>query len=102
MPSADDHIQQIQSRVEAERAHLSVLDAQIKDANLRRNLQEATPWLDDVENVFLRSARQQERTPEASARWLSYAEQPLGWAIARRKELQEIVAKYRPNAQTIG
>jgi len=102
MPSADDHIQQIQSRVEAERADRFVLDAQIKDATLRRNLQEATPWLDDEENVFLRSARQQERTPDTFARWLSYAEQHFGWAIARRQELQEIVAKYGPNAQTIG
>jgi hypothetical protein len=102
MPSADERIQQIQSRVEAERAHLSALDAQIKDQYLRRNLEEATHWLDDVENVFLRSARQQERTPDAFTRWLSYAEQPLAWAIARRKELEEIVAKYGPNAQTIG
>jgi len=99
MPSADDHFQQIQSRFDSERAHLSVLDGQIKDPNLSHDLQEAVQWLDDVENIFLHSARQEEARPDALARWFKYAEQALVWAIARREELQEIVAKYGPDAE---
>ena len=102
MLSADDHFQQIQSRVDIERAHLSVLDSQIKDPNLRHDLQEAVQWLDDVENIFLHSARQEASRPDALARWFKYAEQALVWAIARRQELDEIVAKYGPDAETNG
>ena len=46
MPSADEHMQQIQSRVDVERARLSVLDGQVKDPSLRHDLQEAVQWLD--------------------------------------------------------
>jgi hypothetical protein len=102
MPSADEHMQEIQSRVDAEKARLSVLDGRIKDANLRRDLQEAVQWLDDVENIFLHSARQEASGPDALARWFKYAEQALVWAIARRQELDEIVAKYGPDAETNG
>lgn len=97
MPSADEHIQQIQSRVDIERAHLSVLDGQVKDASLRYDLQEAVQWLNDVENIFLPSARQEASRPDALARWFKYAEQALVWAIARRQELDEIVATYGRN-----
>jgi hypothetical protein len=99
MLSADEHMQQIQSRVDVERAHLSVLDGQVKDPSLRHDLQEAVQWLDDVEDIFLHSARQEESRPDALARWFRYAEQALVWAIARREELQEIVAKFGPDAE---
>ena len=102
MPSADERMQQIQSRVDAERAHLSALDTQLKNPNLRLSLQEAVHWLNDVETIFLRSARKGQRTADALARWFSYTEQPLAWAIARRQELQEIVARYWPDAETNG
>ena len=52
-----------------------------------------------VEDIFLHSARQEESRPDALARWFRYAEQALVWAIARREELQEIVAKYGPDAE---
>jgi hypothetical protein len=103
MTSSEDRlVQEIHARVETERTQLSALEGQIKDTHLRRILYEAVHWLDDVENIFLQSARHENRTPEELTRWLSYAEQPLGWAIARRKELQEIVAKYGPDVQTQG
>jgi len=52
-----------------------------------------------VEDIFLHSARQEESRPDALARWFRYAEQALVWAIARREELQEIVAKFGPDAE---
>jgi hypothetical protein len=100
MPSADEHIKQIQSRVDVERVHLSVLDGQVKDPSLRHELQEAVQWLNDVEHTFLHSARQEASRPDDLARWFKYAEQALVWAIARRQELDEIVAKYGPDAET--
>jgi hypothetical protein len=100
MPSPDEHVRQLQSRVDAERTHLSELGRHITDPDLMLSLQEAIYWLDDVENIFLLSVRQQQRTPDALARWFSYAEQPLVWAIARREELQEIVARYGSGSDT--
>ena len=97
-----DGIQEIQSKVDAERAQVAALDGQLSDSGLKKQLQQATSWLDDVENIFLLSARQEKRTPEALGRWLSYAVVPLDWAIQRRKQLQRNVANYGHNAQTIG
>jgi hypothetical protein len=98
----DQSIEQIQSKVDAQRAIVSALDAKITDSALKLHLQQAAHWLHDVENVFLRSAREEKRTPEALTRWLSYAaEAPLQWAMNRRKHVEDIVAKYGPNA-TLG
>jgi hypothetical protein len=55
-----------------------------------------------VQNVFLRSAMQERRTPEALSRWLSYAEFALQLAIERRREIQEIISTYGTNAKAVG
>jgi hypothetical protein len=95
-------IETIQQKVESERALVTALDAKLSDAGLKQQLRLASLWLDDVENVFLQSARHEQRTPDALTRWLSYAVFPLQMAQQKRKELEAIVAKYGANAQTIG
>jgi hypothetical protein len=97
-----DNIHAIRSQVDAERVALSALEVQISDLDLKQRLQQASFWLDDVQNVFLRSAMQERRTPEALSRWLSYAEFALQLAIERRREIQEIISTYGTNAKAVG
>jgi hypothetical protein len=86
-------IEKIQSGVLAERVVISELHAQISDSELKHDLRRAIYCLDNIEDVFLRSARQDKRTPGALARWLSYAEFQLKMSAGRRAEVQGIVAK---------
>jgi hypothetical protein len=95
-------IEAIQQKVKSERALVTALDAKLSDAGLREQLRLASLWLDDVENVFLRSARHEQRTPDTLARWLSYAAFPLQMAQQKRKEIEAIVGKYGTNARSIG
>jgi hypothetical protein len=95
------NIEQIQATVDAERAALAALDAKLTDSGLHKEIQQARFWLDDVEVFFLRSARQDQRTPEQLERWLSYSVMPLEMAIKGRKKLEATIAKYGPNAVTI-
>jgi hypothetical protein len=98
----NERIQEIQCKVDSERAAVAALDARISDAGVKQRVRQASFWLDDVEHLFLQSARHETRTPEAFARWLSYAEIPLQWAMERRKQIEELIAKNGPNAVTIG
>jgi hypothetical protein len=89
----NSRIEMIQSGVLAERVVISELDGQISDSELKHDLRRATYCLDNIEDVFLSSARQDQRTPDALARWLSYAEFQLKMSAGRRAEVQGIVAK---------
>jgi hypothetical protein len=97
----NDRVQEIRSKVLAERGLVSTLAGQISDSGLKQQLQQASDWLDEVEDVFLQSAVQEPRSPDALSRWLSHAELPLQWAVQRRKKMQEIVATYGSNAQSM-
>jgi hypothetical protein len=99
---SEARIREIQSRVDAERTVIAALDGQLSDSGLKQQLQQVEHWLDDVESIFLRSAMREPRTPDALSRWLAYAMFALQMAIEKRKNVQEIVAKYGPNAQSIG
>jgi hypothetical protein len=95
-------IEAIRQKVESERALVTALHASLSDAVLKEQLHLASLWLDDVENVFLRSARNEHRSPDALTRWLSYAAFPLQMAQQKRKEIEGIVGKYGTNAQSVG
>jgi len=97
----NDRIQELRSKVLAERVLISTLAVQISDSGLRQQLHQALHWLDTVEDVFLESAVQKPRTPDALSRWLFHANLPLQWAAHRRKKIQGIVATYGPNAQSM-
>lgn len=96
------NIQQMQTTVDAERAALAALDSRLTDSGLKKELQQVRFWLDDVEQYFLRSARQETRTPEQLERWLSYAAGPLDLAVKGRNQLEASIAKYGPSTVTIG
>ena len=89
----DNRIEKIQSSVVAERVVISELHERISDSELKHDLRRAMYCLDNIEDVFLSSARQDKRTPGALARWLSYAEFQLKMSAGRRAEVQGIVSK---------
>jgi hypothetical protein len=71
MSDGDNLIQQIRTRLHAERKLVSDLDAKIKHDSIKQLLKRASDSLDDVENIFLRRAEQEGRTPDALRRWLT-------------------------------
>jgi|SRR5580692_6237719 hypothetical protein len=95
-------IEVIRQRVESDGVLVTALDTRLSDAGLKQQLRLASLWLDDVENVFLRSARTEQRSPDALARWLSYTAFPLQMAQQKRKEIEAIVEKFGTNAQSVG
>jgi len=93
-------VQQIESEAKAERADVSALDAQLSDAGLKKQLQQATFWLDDVEGFLLPHALK--ASPGQAAMWINHAETTLHMAVQRRKFIQQVVATYGPDAVSIG
>lgn len=96
----DSRIQEIQSKAREERAAVSKLDDQVGDTYLKQLLRRSSHLVDDVENIFLRSARQEPRTPEALSSWLAHAEAVLHLAEQQRKLVESVVATYGPNAKS--
>ena len=97
----NDRVQEIRSRVAAERALIADLDGRIKDSYLKRQLQFALCTLDDVENVFLGKALQEPRPPAAESAWFGYAEQVFQIAVHQRKVVEELVATFGPGLISI-
>jgi hypothetical protein len=59
--------------------------------------------LDDVEGVFLSRLDDSGRTARQDANLIRYAYMPLQvFAVPRRKQLQDIMAKYGPGVMLIG
>ena len=97
--SSDVHIQEIKSKVEAERVVISGLDSAIKDSYLKERLRRASLSLDDAE-LFVRKSLQAQTLDHVSM-WLNGADTAIQIAAQQRKLVQDIVAKYGPNAQSI-
>jgi hypothetical protein len=102
----NDRIQRIQSKVQAGRASISDLGAQITDNYVKQMLQRASNWFDDVDVYFLGNIRD-ERTPGRTvaeeSMWLDHAEFVLERiAFPQLKAVQDMVAKFGPNIQSIG
>lgn len=102
MQNGDGRTHEIQSKVVAEMAAVSELDGKLEDSYLKQMLRHALNMVGDVESFFLRSARQEPRTPDALSKWLDNAEAALQIAIQQRKLVENVIAKYGPNAQSIG
>ena len=77
------------------------LQAQLKDAGLKTQLERVKNSLDDVESLFLDNV-DESRTPADESRSLGYAERFLQLALMQLQQLEEIVEKYGPDAQTRG
>jgi hypothetical protein len=92
-------IQQIRSKVAAERAVVAELNAKLSDSYIKKNmLGQATNRLNDAE-TYLRHALKPS-TPPDFAMWIAAAELTLQIAAQHRKDVEHIVAKYGPDAQT--
>jgi hypothetical protein len=101
MNSAEnDREQRIRASVIAERPLVAALANQVTDAYLKQILQLASHWLDDVENLLLPSAVKAFPAHYASA-WLDMAEFNVKDAARRRQFVQDIVAKYGADAQSV-
>ena len=57
-------------------------------------------WLDDVSLLIAQAAPA--ATPAQAATWLNYAEMALDMAVRERIYVQEVIAKFGPDAVTVG
>ncbi len=99
MQSSDLRVEEIKSKVQAEKDVISGLNNTIKDLFLKQLLQRASFSLDDVE-FLLRNALQVQ-IPDHVFMWLNAAETAVQIAAQQRKLVQDIVAKYGPNVRSI-
>jgi len=95
-----NRIQEIRSKAKVERAELSALEHGLSDAELKKLLQTANTWLDDVEGFLL--PRAQKALPAHELLWINHAEATLLMAVQRRKFVRQLVETHRPDASTIG
>jgi hypothetical protein len=95
-----NRIQEIRSRAKTERAEVSILGHSLSDPELKRLLERATAWLDDVEGFLLPHAVK--ALPAHELMWVNHAEATLLMAVERRKFIKQLVATHRPDASTIG
>ncbi len=94
---------EIRSAINDEKVLISKLESQISDRDLKRLLTYASRHLDDILQLFLDSEILKEpRNPAQLERWLRGAETVLHLAIAERRRVEEIVAKFGPSAQLFG
>jgi hypothetical protein len=105
----NERVQRIRSRVLAEKAALAELKAQLADNTdkyVKQLLQQASNGFDDVEVLFLgilQDERIPPRTPAEESRVLDHAEFFLERvAVPLLKAIQDMVAKFGPNVQSIG
>ena len=93
-------IQEIRSKAKAERSEISMLDHTLSDPELKKLLERATSWLDDVEGLLIPHALR--ALPAHELMWVNHAEATLLMAVERRKFIKQLVATHRPDASTIG
>ena len=96
----DVRAREIQFRANQEKAEVTALLGQISDTGLKKRLQLAMFWLDDVESFLLPHALKAD--PTHATMWINHAEATLHMAAERRRFVQEIVATYGPNAVSVG
>jgi hypothetical protein len=101
MSDGDDLIQQIRARLRTERKLISDLDAKIKHDSIKQLLKRPSDSLDDVENVFLRSAERDRRTPEALQKWLSNTDLVFQIVAQQRKVVEAALATYGPDVVAV-
>ena len=93
-------IQEIRSKAKAERSEVSTLNHTLSDPELKKLLERATSWLDDVEGLLIPHALR--ALPAHELMWVNHAEATLLMAVERRKFIKQLVATHRPDASTIG
>jgi hypothetical protein len=96
----DVRAREIQSRANEEKAEVTALLGRVSDSDLKKRLQLAMFWLDDVEDFLLPHALRAD--PAHVTMWIEHAEATLRMAAERRRFVQEIVATYGPDAVSVG
>ncbi len=104
-----DRVQSIRSKVLAGKASISDLNAQLADNTdnyVKQLLRQGSNWLDHVEALFLGSLQHERKPPRTLAeesRLLDHAGFFLEKiALPRLKAVQDMVAKFGANIQSIG
>jgi hypothetical protein len=101
-------VQEIRSKVLAGKASLTELKAQLagnRDRYVNQLLQQASNWFDDVEVILgiLKDGRMPQRTPAEESRVLDGAQFLLKRvAVPQLNAIQDMVARFGPNIQSIG
>jgi hypothetical protein len=102
----NDRIQRIQSKILAGKASISDLKSQITDNNVKRLLQQASNWFDDVAVLFLRELQHERippRTLAEESKWLDHAEFFLERvAVPQLQAVKDMIAKFGPTIRLIG
>jgi len=97
----EDRIREIQLKVDAERKQLSALESTLTDpATKEYLLKRAWHHLDDVEMILDWARKASNASNEAML--LTGANLFLTLAVKQREGVQEIIAKYGPNAVMAG
>ena len=101
MNDPDNLIKKVRDRLRTERELVSELNAKVKHDSIRTLLKRASNSLDDVENIFLRSAEQERRTPDALRKWLSTTDLIFAIAAQHRKVVEKALATFGPDVVAI-
>lgn len=95
-----NRIQEIRSKAKVERTEVSLLAHRLSDPELKKLLEGATSWLDDVEGFLIPHALR--ALPAHEVMWVNHAEATLLMASERRKFIKQLLASHRPDASTVG
>jgi hypothetical protein len=101
MTESANLIQHVRDRLTVERKIVSELNATMKNDSMKQLLKRASTSLDDIENIFLRSAEKERRTPEALKKWLSYTDLVFEIAAQQRKVVEKALESFGPDAVAI-
>jgi len=98
-----ERVKAIRNRAASQMQIVSDFEVAVHDPGMTERLEFIRHFLEDIESFFLGSLAREQRTPEGEAYVLQNAEMVLERLIAPQvKQVQEIVAKFGPNVQSVG
>jgi hypothetical protein len=101
MADSEKLIQQVRERLRVERELVAKLDVTLKHESMKQLLKRAYNSLDDVENIFLRSAERERRGPVALQLWLRNTDLIFQIAAQQRKVVEDALATFGPDTVAI-
>jgi len=91
---AQELIEQKQVLLRAERKLVADLESRLKNDSMKQLLKRAANSLDDIEQIFLRSAEQERRTSDALRKWLGFTDVIFHIAAQQRRVVEDAVSAY--------
>lgn len=98
---SEEPVRALRASVAKERTILEELERRFNHPSMKTLIRHALFDLDDVEAVFLSRLDEGLRTAPEEAAVIDYACVPYEWAIAKRKHIQETMAKYGADAMLV-